>query len=482
MKKILSISIGSLLAICLIVSCKESFLDLTPATELNEETYFKTEDHAKAAVSAAYDALQAESISQFFIGLANIPSNDITSQGNEEPIMNLNFFSNAPQFREVWGGMFTGINRANMAIARISVMEEIDPAIKDRLVAEAKFLRGFYYFYLANCFGGVPLYTEEINGSNMKRPRASASEIYAQCEVDFKEAASVLPSSYPDSDIGRATRGAALAYLGKVHMYQMRWADANAALEEVIDLNEYELLADFDEIFRLDNRNNAESVFEIQFRQGASGWPQDDSDAHFLEVRARANDAGGWGSFPPSDVLYQAFEDDDIRRDASIVAPGDTVYDYTGVNSGYVHKTTSTPTGYSPKKWWQRQPQPDLFGSQNLVQMRYAEVILNRAEALNELGQHDAAIAEVNKIRERAALLPLPTGMSKEEVMDAIMNERRFEFVMEFSWWFHLTRTGRAVEFLKENYNKNLQPHQLLFPIPLSEIDINPLLEQNPGY
>jgi hypothetical protein len=326
----------------------------------------------------------------------------------------------------------------------------------------------------------VPLILQEQTAvSNLKIPRSPAGDIYNQIVQDFTDALAVLPIKYDENNVGRATRGAALGMLAKAHLFQRDFAGVIARTEELFALGIYELNEQYTDNFALDKENGNESVFEIQYRESNLGWGGDTRDGHSLSTLSAPAGIGsnfsfgGYGMHYPSTQLVRAFEPGDIRRRAQILAPGET-------HIGYIQTSASTGSGYTCIKWW-NEPIPNNESPLNQPYLRFAEVLLNYAEALNELSHTEQALIEINKVRNRAGL-PALSGLDTQQTLDAIFAERRVEFVWEFNFWYDLVRAGRAAEFLQKEYGRKLQPHQTLFPIPQRELDLNSNLIQNPGY
>lgn len=305
--------------------------------------------------------------------------------------------------------------------------------------------------------------------------RTSADKVYAQIIQDLKDAEAVLPVKYTvNTDIGRATKGAAKGLLGKVYLTMHNYPDAISELSGMLNLG-YTLLPNYNDIFLATNGNNAEIVFSVQYTKGGYGtgspfaniFLPGNSGNNIVKVGAPA------GFNLLTQDLVDAFSDPADKRKAISVGV------YLGGNY-YTQKYMDTPTGaYDAENDW--------------IVLRYADVLLMYAEALNENGQTSDAVPYLNQIRTRAGLANISSSINQSDLRLAIEKDRRLELNMEGHRWFDLVRTGRAITVMNASFNKykitigvgvnaSVANNQLLFPIPLSEIQINPLLTQNPGY
>lgn len=526
MKKIIKI-ILLLLVPFPFVRCGEDFLSQQKLDGSTTDVLFNKPEDALAAVAAVYDVFHGGTGDNDFLskGLyyhANYFSQDIRNQGADEFYALYEVPTGFNIVFGFWRDCYKGIARSNATIPKILEMTQkdvIEEELANRLIGEAKFLRAIYYYYLAVNFGGVPLILEEqLAGNEMKIPRNTEQETFESIETDLKEAAEVLPWTYDAENQGRATKGAALAYLGQTQMWlanynPAKWGEAKLSLKQVIDQGVYQLERNYFQIHEPENRNGIESIFEIQHRAEANqSWNREDH-LNWMQVLTMPTEAGGWGSHNSTKSLYDSFEDGDLRRRASIIGPGEEhpsadikISERTGVkdengNLINTYGTTSKPwglTGYGVVKYW-RLPDvcgggcPHVAGENNITLMRYAEVLLNYAEAL-VMADNDVigALRVANEIRDRADgftnILPDVSASSKEGAFDVIMTERRHEFAAEMSWWWTLRRAGMEyiLRFIRENHPDvpitRLQANHGLLPIPQKEIDINTNLRQNPGY
>jgi hypothetical protein len=293
------------------------------------------------------------------------------------------------------------------------------------------------------------------------------------------EAAAALPTSYSGIDIGRATKGAALALHAKVSMYQGKWQQVLDLTNQVMTLG-YSLFPSFEGLFRVENENNQESIFEIQAAL-IPGNP-DASNSQYSQVQGVRGTVGGWGFNVPTQDLVDAFEAGDPRQDATIIFRGETTpqgdaIPAIGDNPRYNQKSyvpfNMIVAGYTEG------------AQQNIRWLRYADVLLMNAEANNELGNTQEALDALEEVRARARggdpdILPEVTTTDQNELRQAIWHERRVELAMEFDRYFDVIRQGRGEEVFGP---LGWQPHNVVWPIPQREIDLSAgVLEQNEGY
>jgi hypothetical protein len=357
----------------------------------------------------------------------------------------------------------------------------MDEALKSRILAEAKFVRAYSYFRLVRAFGDVPLRLNvPVDATEYNVPRTAKAEVYAAIEKDLTEAAAVLPQSYGPADIGSITKGAALGMQAKVSMYQKKWAEVLALTNQVMTMG-YDLFPNYEKLFRVENENNIESVFEIQ----ATYLPGncDASNSQYSQVQGvKGVRGGGWGFNVPTAELAAAYEPNDPRRDATIIFRGETTPEgdlipAIGDNPRYNQKS------YVP---FSRYVECSEGAEQNVRVMRFAEILLMNAEAANELNNLAQARTSLNRVRARArggnpAILPDVTANDQAALRTAIWNERRVELAMEFDRFFDVIRQGRGEQVFGPKGFKAGKNE--LMPIPQNEIDLSAgTLTQNPGY
>ena len=511
-------------------ACDDDFLDRRPLSNLTNSNFYTTAEDALAALNAAYDPLQWDVHSRMSWIFGDVVGGD-TDKGSTDDqdyseilqFQNFSQVASAPLLMDFWSQLYDGVYRANLVLERVPPIN-MDPTLKARILGEAKYLRAQYYFDLVKVWGRVPIITKVLNPDEVFTPRpASIKENWDLIEQDLRDAIEVLPVSYTGANLGRASKGAAMALLAKVNLFQStpegcantpyattdQYQEVVDLTGGVIDLGVYQLVPDFASLFTLEGENGPEHIFSVQGVGGTGGWNnQNDGLALNQWIAPRTSNFSGWGFSTPIgpntpqnyggnpkikvDNIYEAFEACDPRLEASILEPGDVI-DHGG-DKRFVYDATWSRTGYSIQKFLI--PEAQLTGAANsplnIPLIRFADVLLWRAEALNELGRTAEAVEVVNMVRARAfnsvagATCPQPisTSISQSELRTLIIQERRRELAFEGHRFYDLVRTCRAAEVL----NAMGRPFQIgkneLFPIPQAEIDRNPALQgdQNPGF
>ncbi len=488
MKKIYSILIGCFTSVALL-SCGNDFVDVDPLNE-NSEDYFNTPEDYEEALIGAYDLLQATYLNVMVGEIAS----DNTLAGGESAtdtpgIQEIDNMTHTPvnqQLRDIWGWMFSGVNRANYIL---EFQDKIDFAGKEEIIAQARFLRAYYYFELVKWFGDVPLAVDErfLFGDQFNAVRTPASEVYAQIELDLIFAAENLPSTQAQE--GRITSGAARALLGKAYLYQDKFTEAANALDQVI-AGPYDLVDDYSILFVQKGENSVESVFEVQYtdKEGAGfGCLQCSEGNVAVGFNGIRNYSGpefdsGFSFNVPVAEAYNAFEPGDSRQDNAILDI-EAWSNQTGAtySEGYEH------TGYFNRKYLPLKGDANL-GDANLTNpnnyrsIRFADVLLMAAEAHNRKATPNDALAQqyLNRVRRRAfGDMDHDIVATGAALTEFIFNERRLELVGEGHRFFDLVRTGRAADAIPGfTPNKNE-----LFPIPSIEIELaGNRWDQNQGY
>lgn len=532
------------------VSCNDWLREDGPMTNRVED-FFTSAETAVQVTNAAYAPLmweyQGTYYSEFFFG--DVISDDALKGGQNISDMadvfdleNFKAISNNEMVLQFYRAQYQGIARANLALEQIPALEEdetLTPELKTRLIAEASYLRAYYYFRLVRLYGGVPLVTAPIYSSEQwKKSRASADEVYDRIVQDLKTAEAGLPlkSACPAEDMGRATKGAAQAMLMKAYMY---WADhqrntggtdADAHYNEAKtwgaafmtdQASEYSLCPEYSDNFSLEGENGPESVFEIQYMADAmsdygegNGFTRGTFVTILTRSRSTAFGAPGWGFNHPTRNLYDEFEEGDPRRDASILVPTDdqitTPADeiYLGNPNLGVKRTIMN----DDRTYFVLSDQHHSRSPINYINIRLADVYLMYAEVCLRTGDAGTAKTYLEKVRARARgdknILPTfpnykvpdyrnsyalhQLSDNAEDLELAIRHERRVELAMESHRWFDICRWGIAKEvmdaykrteaadaqFYMEEFIKG--KHELM-PIPDEEVRIGGL-EQNPGY
>ncbi len=479
MKKI----VAYILLICIFfVSCKKSFITITPNSTASVDDVFKTDKDFHDAVVGIYATLRNQ-YEDFWI-FGDLRADDSWhALGNDAFLVSVNTFSmssSADLMISSWRNYYNMVNRANMVLSKIA---DADPAVipnKDQYVAEAKFLRAFAYFDMVRIWGDVPLITKPISiAEGYKAPREKAATIYSQLILpDLLDAESKLPAKYGGADVGRPTKGAAAAILGRVYLTIKDFPNAETKLQEVTTLG-YALLPNYNDLFDYTkDEHHSEYIFDVEYLDGGLGLGSSFSNKFLPKSAGSAADifygikGGANEENTPTIDYLNAFDPADKRRDVT-VARGYT--DNNGNFQGFIQIATFT------KKYLAATPA--LNDSKvNWKVVRYGDVLLMYAEALNENGKTAMAIPYLNQIRERAGLPDYPTTMTQDETRTDIYNERRFELGMEGVRWFDLVRTDRAQTVMQPF---GIKPYMNVWPIPLIEIQIindAGVLPQNPGY
>jgi hypothetical protein len=589
------------------LSCKKSFLNQTNTFGASAQATFTNSANVIALVNAIYDTYQNSNLLKKSLWYyANFLTHDWFNNGNDIAWNNYTIPSTFGALIDYWDGLYLGISRANVAlpiIANAKATGVLTPALADRLTGEALFLRGTMYYYLTGAFGGVPL---ELSAQTTGlTPRSTQTQCFNQVVSDMKQAETLLVSktALASSDLGRATKGAAYAYEGSAQMWLGNYTAALAALSNPELTNNYHLIAPYINENEFNNQNNDESVFEIQFdltggnQSWGDSWNPPGGELGWIDSFSWPSEITGEGYDYGSPALYYSYQTGDTRKLATIIGPGDPnispgiiakwggIQGYPNVQGGYTaylaapttditdknrytdghgniintngtltypwYGTDGTPrSGFCCSKKWRDPtltggsgPQA-IFGSQNQVLMRYAEVILSRAECEARLGMNAQAMADVNLVRSRAfngAIpatwqdgflpqadangnpVPAPAFNFPADLMNMIFSEYRHELSGEYSLMYLLRRAGlngstpydqqilhnwntgpgyaanTSTSFIDFPYGPTHDPNTAnpanhgvtyndlpanrdILPIPQSDIGLNPNLKQNPGY
>lgn len=468
-------------------SCSD-FLEQNPQTDLSENDFYKTADDILSAVNGAYSSLQEGDIYGNWYVFGEIPSDNTRNQlsGSVTTQNEFDQFyidTQNSMIASFWKAAYKVINRTNTVLGRIDRIE-INAELANRYKLECKFIRALMYFNLVRVYGDVPLVLKEISISEsydiLREPKEN---VYNQIIADLKEAQG-LPVSYSTAEDGRATQGAAKALLADVYMTLHKYAEAETILAEIINSGRYSLLENtpgslnidgYKNVFSPVNHNSKEGIFEIQFLKGGYGEGSNYAN-NFAPENSGTNvvAVGGTGgnNIPEMDI-YNAYEEGDFRRDFSMsLGYYDNRKNNEWVESRYVCKFMDVPYQNND-------------ASNNYPVIRYADVILMYAEALNQNGKTAEACKYLNMTRRRGfgyqttetSPVDLQTT-DKAQFALMVEQERRVELAFENHRWFDLIRTGRAVEVMKSK-GFSLNETNLICPIPQKQIDVNPKLTQN---
>lgn len=468
--------IGAMLLAATMTSCSD-FLDQKPQDNESVNSFYQNETDIAQAVNAAYQALTSSN--QYggnFIYFMEIRSDNtytesITNSGGIYGDIDL--FRESPYntlLNGAWVGCYDGIKRCNVVLDRMAEIN-MTQELQDKYRGEMLFLRALTYFNLVRLWGDVPLITNysEDPFAMFSVGRTPKETVYEQIKKDLTEAAQLLPAKADKARMGAALKGSAKALLGKVYLTLGEYDKAVTVLKEVIESKSYEFIKSYAKIFDVANKNNSESVFEVQYTDAITDMGS--AFANLFAPKSTTELTGGIGTTHglniPSDELYNSYENGDLRRDASIGK----------VKDGRLYC-----------KKFVKAPVLDGQSDANFIVMRYTDVLMMYAEALNEIRyeSNGEAVTILNQVRGRAGLPALSaTELNNQEaVRAAIAKERRMEFAFENQRWFDLLRTGKAIEVInKSGEDYHIDNHNLLYPIPQTQIDIVPgILKQNDNY
>ncbi len=493
-------------------ACNEGALDKINPNELSVPTYFKTGKDIVSAVNAVYSSLQAQHLyGREYFFLHDTRSDEMQSGGGQLETHRAQLLNGVHRAdnqvpTQVWQGWYRVIHQANVVIENApKATENVTEALKNRVIGEAKFLRGWAYFELVSLWGGVPLSTSVVTSPGQSKARASEDEVYAQVVSDLSEAIVYLPpkSEYSDEEIGRASRGAAQAMLARVYLQRGQYAEARPLLEGVIQSGQYRLAdVPYAENFREEDEFNAESVWEVSFSEafGDFNWNNaGEGTANEITFRAQEYGPTAWRNLIPSDRLLAEFETvargdakDDPRYGYSFYAVGDAY------NNGQNVLKAEQVQGAEPKVSWKKYQKLYKAPAENFAKsginfrvIRYAEVLLMMAEVENETGNSAKALDYLNAVRGRAdvQMPPYPTARfpcrNGEEVFAALAHEKLVELGGEQVRNRDLLRWRKLGKLKGEPLSYFQSGRHELLPIPAQEISNNDKIDQadqNAGY
>jgi len=476
-----------------LMGCSNNFLNKAPEDSINTSNFFQTESDAVSAINGAYQPLQWPKLYNMRMWTSDIyAGNSVVGAGGGTDGIETQEMANfvtAPDnagVLDLWRGPWPGILRCNIILQEVPGMN-INTTLKNRVLGEAYFLRGLYYFILVRFFGDVPLVTKPVTpGDNLRPARTPKAEVYNQIISDFSNAITLLPprESYSGSDVGRASKGSAEGMLAKVFLTLGNWQRVVTLSDSVKGLG-YTLDANYADNFNLLTKNSPESLFEIQYSGSVAYnfWANENQaswTSTFMGPRGSNMVAGGWGWNQPTQEFVNSYEPGDLRKDVTILYQGCPQFDGMNYSSSY------STTGYNVRKFLVPMSIASSYNNspEDFPVLRYADVLLMKAEALNEMGQTSQAEEPLNEVRARAGLGAI-SGLSQSDMRTKILHERRMELAFEGQRWFDLIRVDNGqygIDFLHSIGKLNMNTKFLLMPIPQVDIDANPNLVQNPGY
>ncbi|OON69297.1 RagB/SusD family nutrient uptake outer membrane protein [Hymenobacter sp. CRA2] len=505
-------------------ACEKNLLDQTnPNLPLTELSWTTSDDAVRGSV-ACYAGLQGLGMYRRWLNFAfDLRDDTGFSQSPWGELADFTHFIqvnyNFEVSNNIWRDHYRTIFRCNQVIDRVPTIQGMDATLQRRIVAEARFLRALSYFNLVSLYGNVPLMLQYSTDLNQAAPQGTEAQVWTQVITDLQAAQADLPVSYPSADVGRATKGAAIALLGKAYMQNRRWADAQAQFAQLINSStyNYRLTANYTDNFRHTTENNSESIFEVQFSDekkggndagngpdatssqggqrsqfwGVPGFGFNDGEVRPWVVREFLQEGTATGQRDPrlaATVFYN-------RRDLTqfptpLASDADTLVYGTGFLTRYGRNARDRSRVYWRKYQTDYYRTFEDFDSPiNQRVIRYADILLLQAEALNEQNQPATAIPLINQVRQRAGLAPLPTTLGQTALRTQIMHERVTELTGEGVRWFDLQRWGlldnpATVDQLKQrdpDFNNFVVGKSRLLPLVQSDVDLN-RLQQNPGY
>lgn len=557
------------------IACNKGFLDQKNTLQTTADAAFNNSDDAIKLINSIYDTYQNSDLLKKTIWYwANFETHDFFNWGGDVVWNNYQISSDFGAILVLWNQSYLGIARANVAIELMPQLVEkgiIDQSLANRLTGEAYFLRGSFYYYLASSFGGVPLELKSV--TNGLTPRSSRDSVFQQVVSDMQQAEQLLLSKkdLPQADLGRATKGAAYGYEGSARMWLKDYAGALAAYNNPELTNNYHLLASYADVNEYDYQNNDESLFEVQFsanggqQDWGGSWNPPGGEIAWIDSFDWPVQITQQGYTYGNPALWSSFQQGDKRKYLTIVGPGDSlvspgivrvlggikgyipVYEgfaagnpeYTADNGTLLntvgtktrpwYSSSSDRSGYFCSKKWRDYnltgnygPQK-IFGDQNQILLRYAEVLLSRAECKIRTGDAQGGLADIKLVRDRAFGGVAPAVMKDSANYDGtpgqpitdplqmVLSEYRHELSGEYSVFYDLCRAGdnECIDFIKKAngtvdgslnpvpnpapgpthdgkqhglYNTTPTINDLLMPIPQQAKSLNPNLTQNPGY
>lgn len=483
-------------AMVIVSACSTKDLELINPNQLSPETFFTTQTQVESSVNAVYANLQTQGLfTRFYVYSMDLMGGDAAEnpqlEANNREFAQFTFNNNSGNIGDYWESCYRGINKANFVIGN---EERINAAPltaerKAKYIAEARFMRALYYFFLVIRFGDIPLITE-IPTSSEGFPKSPKQAVYDQIVNDLQFASTNLLSKNVEQK-GRATKEAAIAMLGKVYLYQEKYDLALTEFNKIYGA--YSLEPEYFDNFKEETEHGVESIFEVEYDEkiSANPWVSPVSGEGAGEATLRGQDYGfaDWFNTYPAQDLLDEHEPGDPRLNDNYYFVGDS---YGVGKTVTVEQLTITggivrPAGWKKYQNYYKRNNENNASSINFRYLRYADVLLMMAECENKRpgGNQDAAIGYINQVRQRPStnMPPLATGQSANEVFNAIVKERRVELAGEQLRFSDLVRWGlAATELAGQGFTA---PKHYLWPIPAREISSNPAIgpeDQNPGY
>ena len=505
MKNLFNVTLILAAMLTFLNSCSEDILDKDPLNELSAEGFYNTKADAEAAIGGVYGKM-SELFTQYYKWTHSVYSDmraDNTHAGFVADFINTQLHVPRASANEphplAWSDNYRFIGEANSVLDNVPGIEDPDfsEAEKNIILGQAYFIRGFCYFHLARVFGQVPIQLSN-NDNDIYKAKSTQAEVYAQVEADMLMAESFLPAEYSSNfeTRARATKGAAQSMLAKVYAETGDYSQCAEYAGRVMSSGVYNLLATFDHLFDDQHKYNRESNFEVVH------VANNNNIATYASVQmlppgdfSQYDDPSKIGS--SWTVSYHRFNTCSTDLMAAFDEMGDEVRKYSSTITVSDRSLISEPNyGYGPNEpvshIYKMGRSGEIFGGSSVMHLRYADIILLRAEALNAIGQTAEAITLLNQVRARVELAPT-TAASQSEVKLAILKERRLELLVENNRYWDLQRyyndTSAFVTYLNgltdssgNSLGYEANANTIFAPIPQSEVDINPNLDQNAGY
>jgi tetratricopeptide (TPR) repeat protein len=518
--------------------CSESFLEQKDTSNVNESSLFVKKSDGYSLVTGIYSTFHGGGvvnggIDYMLKGIwftANFPTQDFHNEGSDIFWNTYEVPTTFDALNTFWVTNYKGISRANAAIPILTKMIAdgiFSQKEGNQLIGECYFLRGIFYYYLAVDFGGVPLELEVVKDEGL-HPRNTQDEVFASVSSDMEKAFNLLSwkSDQALTDRGRATKDAALAYRGDALMWQKKYSEAIPIFDQLD--SRFQLEDNFLNVHEIANRNGKESIFEVQFTNyGVMSWGNFGVNNQWISSFGMPVAISGFAYAYADKKLYDSFQNGDLRKLNTVIGPGDphpspiiNIKDYPKLISfaakgngnipasyykdlnGNVINTCGTVekpwidgdrSGYYGVKFWRN---PEICGTKgeawflspdNIMMMRYAQVLLSKAECYYRIDNSSKAMEIVQRIRDRAygkqanplVIVPAPV---ETDVMKIILDEYRHEFTGETSLWFLLRRSGEHKQYVIDKYGITIPIGKDLMPIPQIQIGLNKKLVQNTGY
>jgi len=477
------------LLILLITGCNKNFLDKNDPTTLNYQALYNTTSDFEAALAGCYLSITGPATDNIYLGDITSDNAYITRYEPSGPLADIDQLVVSQQntiLSDYWANNYTTIQRVNLLVDKIG-NSKVPQTEQKVIIAEAKFLRAYSYFNLVRVFGGVPFYDKPISVDEIyKVPRSSANDVLDSVVSDLQDASNVDSYRTPEELAkakGKVSSVAAQTLLGKVYLWKRDFANAETTLGNIVSNSGLQLV-DLSELYNPDNPFNKEIIFSINYERTAgfsspfvtSLIPYNCPPIYPNTPQVPAG--AGAGMIEP--YVASKFSPNDKRAQLIDTA----TFAYLG----------QLDTNIYSRKYYDPLTTFNYLSGSNTIILRYADVLLMYAEALNQNGKTSEAYQYVNQVRNRAGIGDLPPGYSKTQMFKALADERQREFLLEGDRWFDLC--WRGIDFLKQEMNNYIpnayltiyrnklavKDHQILFPIPSDQINIKPVLVQNAGY